>query len=187
MGLIRAVLSVAFRQNMMATKPAGHGGPLMLFHIETGGCGGCGMELRALASAPYDLGGAGFGLASTPAGADLLLVSGPLTRMMAPVLQAAWEAMPEPKGIICMGDCALDGGMFGENYATLGGSNAVLRLICACPVARPPRRMFWRGWFPFWVAVWQRLRPRSETGGWPVVFRKPGNRVLPPAGIQPPV
>lgn len=41
--------------------------------------------------------------------------------MMAPVLQAAWEAMPEPKGIICMGDCALDGGMFGENYATLGG------------------------------------------------------------------
>lgn len=56
MGLIRAVMSVAFRQNMVATKPAGHGGPLMLFHIETGGCGGCGMELRALASAPYDLG-----------------------------------------------------------------------------------------------------------------------------------
>jgi Ni,Fe-hydrogenase III small subunit len=79
------------------------------------------MELRALASAPYDLGGAGFGLANTPAGADMLLVSGPLTRMMAPVLQAAWEAMPDPKGIICMGDCALDGGVFGENYATLGG------------------------------------------------------------------
>ena len=121
MRMIRAVLSVAFRQNMMAMKPAGRGAPLMLFHIETGGCGGCGMELRALTSAPYDLGGAGFGLSSTPAGADMLLVSGPLTRMMAPVLQAAWEAMPDPKGIICMGDCALDGGVFGENYATLGG------------------------------------------------------------------
>lgn len=121
MRLIRAVLSVAFRQNMMAMKPVGKGGSLRLFHIETGGCGGCGMELRALASAPYDLEGAGFGLVATPAMADLLLVSGPLTRMMAPVLQAAWEAMPEPKGIICMGDCALDGGMFGENYATLGG------------------------------------------------------------------
>ncbi|MBO1327087.1 NADH-quinone oxidoreductase subunit B [Acetobacter suratthaniensis] len=165
MRLIRAVLSVAFRQSMTTMKPAGRGGPLMLFHIETGGCGGCGMELRALASAPYDLGGAGFGLAGTPAGADMLLVSGPLTRMMAPVLQAAWEAMPDPKGIICLGDCALDGGVFGENYATLGGLERHVTIDLRLPGCPPTPADVLAGLASLLGGGVQESMPRSDTGG----------------------
>ncbi|MCP9320326.1 NADH-quinone oxidoreductase subunit B [Acetobacter persici] len=121
MGLIRAVFDAAFRQGGARLKPVGPRWPLLLFHVDTGGCGGCGMELQALAAGPYDMQGAGFGFVPSPALADVLLVTGPLTRTMAPVLEAAWQAMPKPKGLICVGGCAVDGGIFPENYAVLGG------------------------------------------------------------------
>nr|WP_025829179.1 NADH-ubiquinone oxidoreductase [Acetobacter persici] len=121
MGLIRAVFDAAFRQGGARLKPVGPRWPLLLFHVDTGGCGGCGMELQALAAGPYDMQGVGFGFVPSPASADVLLVTGPLTRTMAPVLEAAWQAMPKPKGLICVGGCAVDGGIFPENYAVLGG------------------------------------------------------------------
>ncbi|MBS1000385.1 NADH-quinone oxidoreductase subunit B [Acetobacter persici] len=121
MGLIRAVFDAAFRQGGARLKPVGPRWPLLLFHVDTGGCGGCGMELQALAAGPYDMQGAGFGFVPSPASADVLLVTGPLTRTMAPVLEAAWQVMPKPKGLICVGGCAVDGGIFPENYAVLGG------------------------------------------------------------------
>ncbi|MFT8463060.1 NADH-quinone oxidoreductase subunit B family protein [Acetobacter persici] len=121
MGLIRAVFDAAFRQGGSRLKPVGPRWPLLLFHVDTGGCGGCGMELQALAAGPYDMQGAGFGFVPSPASADVLLVTGPLTRTMAPVLEAAWQAMPKPKGLICVGGCVVDGGIFPENYAVLGG------------------------------------------------------------------
>ncbi len=138
MGLIRAVFDAAFKQDMRRMKPVGPRWPLLLFHVDTGGCGGCGMELQALRYAPYDMEGAGFGFVTSPRNADVLLITGALTRAMAPVLEAAWQAMPTPKGLIAVGSCALDGGMFPENYTVLGGLERRVTIdlkISGCPPA----------------------------------------------------
>lgn len=136
MGLIRAVFDASFRQSTARRKPAGPRWPLMLFHVDTGGCGGCGMELEALATGPYDMQGAGFSFVSAPQGADVLLITGALTYTMAPVLEAAWKAMPTPKGLICVGNCAIDGGIFSENYSLMGGVSRKVHInlrIAGCP------------------------------------------------------
>lgn len=136
MGLIRAVFDASFRQGNARLKPVGPRWPLLLFHVDTGGCGGCGMELEALAAGGYDMQGAGFGFASAPQGADVLLITGALTYAMAPVLEAAWKAMPTPKGVICVGNCAIDGGLFPENYTIMGGLNRKVHVhlrIKGCP------------------------------------------------------
>lgn len=136
MGLIRAVFDASFRQSSARRKPVGPRWPLMLFHVDTGGCGGCGMELEALAAGPYDLQGAGFDFITAPQGADVLLITGALTNTMAPVLEAAWKAMPTPKGLICVGNCAVDGGLFSENYSVMGGVNRKVHInlrIAGCP------------------------------------------------------
>ncbi|MBO1323790.1 NADH-quinone oxidoreductase subunit B [Acetobacter sp. TBRC 12305] len=137
MGLMRAVFDMAFRPGMQRMKPQGPGWPVRLFHIDTGGCGGCGMELQALSCAPFDMQGAGFGFVHSPRNADMLVVTGPLTRAMAPVVQAAWEAMPAPRGLVCVGACALDGGMFGENYAVMGGLERRVSIDLAIPGCPP--------------------------------------------------
>ncbi|MCP1226979.1 NADH-quinone oxidoreductase subunit B family protein [Acetobacter fabarum] len=136
MGLIRAVMNTVFWKERQKRKPLGPRWPLLLFHVDTGGCGGCGMELQAMTCLPYDMQGAGFGFVNSPRSADVLLVTGALTRTIAPVLQAAWEAMPNPKGIISIGNCALDGGVFSENYAVMGGLErrvSVDLAITGCP------------------------------------------------------
>ncbi|OUI95375.1 NADH-ubiquinone oxidoreductase [Acetobacter indonesiensis] len=138
MGLIRAVFDAAFRQGGTRLKPVGPRWPLLLFHVDTGGCGGCGMELEALGAGAYDVQGAGFGFVQSPRAADVLLITGSLTRTMAPVLEAAWQAMPTPKGVICVGNCAIDGGFFPENYTTMGGLDRKVRIdlrIPGCPPA----------------------------------------------------
>ncbi|MFT8676707.1 MAG: NADH-quinone oxidoreductase subunit B [Acetobacter sp.] len=138
MGLMRAVFDMVFRPGVQRMKAQGPGWPVRLFHVDTGGCNGCGMELQALAGAPYDMQGAGFGFTDSPRNADMLVVTGPLTRAMAPVVQAAWDAMPAPRGLVCVGACAIDGGLFGENYAVMGGLErrvAVDLAIPGCPPA----------------------------------------------------
>jgi Ni,Fe-hydrogenase III small subunit len=103
-----------------------HGGPrasrpMALFHIGSGGCEACAVTLSALEGAAWDMRARGFWCVDMPQEADLLLVTGPVTRAMAPVLERAWTAMPGPKGLVAVGDCAVDGGLFVRNYATLGG------------------------------------------------------------------
>ncbi|MCG4252685.1 NADH-quinone oxidoreductase subunit B family protein [Acetobacter tropicalis] len=136
MGLIRAVFDAAFRQGGGRLKPVGPRWPLLLFHVDTGGCGGCGMELQALATGPYDAQGAGFGFVQSPRAADALLVTGAVTCAMMPVLETTWQAMPTPKGLICVGNCAVDGGIFTENYAVMGGLDRKVQIdlrIPGCP------------------------------------------------------
>ncbi|GBQ64996.1 NADH-ubiquinone oxidoreductase 20 kDa subunit [Ameyamaea chiangmaiensis NBRC 103196] len=118
--LLRAVLDRAFAERRRLPAPSA-ARCLALFAVETGGCGGCGVELAALGGAAWDGAACGFERASTPADADVLLVTGALTRSMAPVLERAWHAMPGPRALVAVGACAIDGGPFGETYATLGG------------------------------------------------------------------
>lgn len=110
--------------------------PLTLHVVAGGGCDGCLIEAQALQGAAYDLARHDIRFVETPHDAELLFVTGVVTRAMLPALQARWNAMPAPKGIVAIGDCALGAGPFGVNYAVLGGiMEAGLAGVRQCDIA----------------------------------------------------
>src|SRR3954464_4407338 len=101
-----------------------------------GSCNGCGLEIHALQNAFYDLERFGLRFVASPRHADVLLVTGPVTKNMREALQRSWAATPDPKWVVAVGDCALDGGIFKESYAVIGGVGAVVPVdlhIRGCP------------------------------------------------------
>ncbi|AOX17335.1 NADH-quinone oxidoreductase subunit B family protein [Kozakia baliensis] len=134
MPLMRALLDAAHwrPKSKLPTAPR----PLTLLPMSAGGCEGCQVELSALRGAAYDLARHDIRFVETPHDAELLLITGVVTRAMAPWLRRNWEAMPAPKGVIAIGDCALGAGPFAENYAILGGVlSAGLNGVTRCDVA----------------------------------------------------
>ena len=126
----------------VAGGAAGRGGAgspgrtLAIRHINTGSCNGCELELRALSNVLYDLERFGLRFVDTPRHADILLVTGPLTRNLRVALEQAWDATPDPKWVVALGDCAIDGGIFKESYAVLGGTGLSVPVdltISGCP------------------------------------------------------
>jgi Ni,Fe-hydrogenase III small subunit len=112
------------------------GRSLAINHLDAGSCGGCEIELRAVNGAVYDLARYGLRFVESPRHADVLLVTGPLTRNLTEALEQAYTAMPEPKFVVAVGDCAVDGGVFKGSYAVLGGVGTTLPvdlLISGCP------------------------------------------------------
>lgn len=112
------------------------GRSLAIRHVDSGGCGGCEIELRALGGIVYDLERFGLRFVTSPRHADLLLVTGPLTRNLREALEQAWDATPDPKWVVAVGDCAVDGGVFKGSYAVLGGAGhgvPVDLVIDGCP------------------------------------------------------
>ena len=112
------------------------GRSLALRHVDTGSCGGCEIALRATASVLYDLERFGLRFVTSPRHADVLIVTGPLTRNLREALQLTWEATPDPKWVVGIGDCAVDGGVFKGSYAVEGGIAAALHvdlMIPGCP------------------------------------------------------
>ena len=112
------------------------GRSLAIRHLDAGSCGGCEIELRALNRAVYDLRRFGIPFVDSPRHADVLLVTGSLTRNLVEALEQAYAAMPEPKFVVAVGDCAVDGGVFKGSYAILGGVGTTLPvdlLISGCP------------------------------------------------------
>ena len=101
------------------------GRTLAIRHINTGSCNGCELELRALDNVLYDLERFGLRFVESPRHADVLLVTGPLTRNLRTALEQAWDATPDPKWVVAVGDCAVDGGVFKGSYAVLGGDRPV--------------------------------------------------------------
>jgi Ni,Fe-hydrogenase III small subunit len=128
------VASLAAR--LEAAAQARLGRSLAIRHVDTGSCGGCEIELRALNRAVYDLERFGIRFVVSPRHADVLLVTGPLTRNTAAALEQTYAAMPEPKFVVAVGDCAVDGGVFKGSYAVAGGTGTALPvdlLISGCP------------------------------------------------------
>jgi Ni,Fe-hydrogenase III small subunit len=131
-----AVAALVARLEASARARLGHG--LGLFHLAAGGCDGCELELRATLGVLVDLERHGLRFVSSPLHADVLLVSGPVTRNLREALERTWEAMPAPKFLVGLGDCAGDGGVFRGSYAVLGGVEAVLPvdlIVRGCPPA----------------------------------------------------
>ena len=112
------------------------GRSLSIREVDAGSCNGCELEIHALNNAFYDLERFGLRFVSSPRHADVLLVTGPLTRNLAEALEQAWAATPEPKFLVAVGDCAVDGGVFKGSYAVAGGVGTTLPvdlLISGCP------------------------------------------------------
>jgi Ni,Fe-hydrogenase III small subunit len=119
-----------------AASRARLGRSLAIRHIDAGSCGGCEIEVRALTNVIHDLERFGLTFVTSPRHADVLLVTGPLTRNLVEALEQAWTATPDPKFVVAVGDCAVDGGVFKGSYAIAGGVGTTLPvdlLISGCP------------------------------------------------------
>ena len=106
--------------------------------VDAGSCNGCELELHALSNAFYDLERFGLHVVASPRHADVLLVTGPVTRNMRDALQLTYDAMPHPKWVVALGDCGHDGGCFAGSYAIVGGVGAVVPVDVTIPGC-PPR------------------------------------------------
>lgn len=93
------------------------GRALRIRHVDAGSCNGCELEIQALGNPYYNLEGTGVAFVASPRHADVLLVTGPVSVNMEAALRRAYEAMPEPKWVIAVGDCGACGGIFGSSYA----------------------------------------------------------------------
>ena len=105
-------------------------------HVDAGSCNGCELEIHALNGPHYNIDGMGVRFAASPRHVDVLLVTGPVSRNMEVALRRAYDAIPEPKWVVAMGECACTGGMFGESYASCGKISNVIPVdveIPGCP------------------------------------------------------
>jgi Ni,Fe-hydrogenase III small subunit len=112
------------------------GRSLSIREVDAGSCNGCELEIHAVNNPVYDLERFGIRFVASPRHADVLLVTGPVTRNMEEALRRTYEATPAPKWVVAMGDCARDGGCFAGSYAVVGGVAAVLPVdlhIPGCP------------------------------------------------------
>jgi Ni,Fe-hydrogenase III small subunit len=112
------------------------GRSLAIREVDAGSCNGCELEIHALGNAFYDLERFGFRFVASPRHADVLLVTGPVTKNMQEALARTYRATPEPKWVVAVGDCAFDGGLFAGSYAVVGGVSAVVPVdlhIRGCP------------------------------------------------------
>lgn len=112
------------------------GRSLSIREIDAGSCNGCELEIHALSNAYYDVERFGIRFVASPRHADVLMVTGPVTTNMRSALLRTWEATPDPRWVVAVGDCAHDGGCFRGSPAIAGGVGAVLPVdlhIAGCP------------------------------------------------------
>jgi Ni,Fe-hydrogenase III small subunit len=121
------------------------GRALAIRHVDAGSCNGCELEIHAANNPYYNLEGLGIKFVASPRHADLLLVTGPVARNMEEALRRTWDAMPEPKLVVAIGDCGCDGGIFGENYASRGPVSNVIPVDVAVPGCPPDPRAIIQG------------------------------------------
>jgi Ni,Fe-hydrogenase III small subunit len=113
------------------------GRALAIRHVDPGSCNGCELEIHATSNPYYNLEGAGIKFVASPRHADMLLVTGPVSRNMEEALRRTYEAMPHPKLVVAAGECACTGGIFGESYACRGSVLNVMAVDVAVPGCPP--------------------------------------------------
>ena len=137
------------------------GRSLSIRQIDAGSCNGCEMEINALGNAYYDLERFGLHFVASPRHADVLLVTGPVTKNMAEALTRTYAATPDPKWVLAAGDCARDGGCFAGSYAVAGGVGAVVPVDLHIPGCPPSPQALLSGL----LAVLERADARHPANG----------------------
>ena len=129
-----ALAALAQRVDRAAWRRLGRS--LSIREVDAGSCNGCELEIHALNNAFYDLERFGLRFVASPRHADILLVTGPVTKNMREALRRTYDATPDPKWVVAVGDCAVDGGVFTGSYAVIGAVENVVPVdlhIRGCP------------------------------------------------------
>jgi Ni,Fe-hydrogenase III small subunit len=121
------------------------GRSLSIREVDAGSCNGCELEIHALNNPYYDVERFGLRFVASPRHADVLLVTGPVTKNMREALQRTYDATPAPKWVVALGDCARDGGCFAGSYAVVGGVSDVVAVDLHIPGCPPPPLDILRG------------------------------------------
>ena len=127
----------ALAERVEAAARARLGRSLAIREVDSGSCNGCELEINALGGVVYDLERFGLRFVASPRHADVLLVTGPLCRNMREALVRAYACTPDPKWVVAAGDCAVDGGVFKDSYATLGGIGEAVPVDLVIPGCPP--------------------------------------------------
>ncbi len=127
--------ALAARIDVASRRRLGHS--LAIREVDAGSCNGCELEINALQNAVYDLERFGLRFVASPRHADVLLVTGPVTKNMRVALERSYEATPAPKWVVAAGDCAVSGGLFAGSYACVGPVSAVVPVSLAIPGCPP--------------------------------------------------
>ena len=118
------------------------GRALCIRQVDAGSCNGCELEIHALNNPVYNIEGLGIRFVASPRHADMLLVTGPVSAHMATALRRTYDATPDPKIVVAVGDCGCSGGVFGESYASLGAVSSVIPVDVVVPGCPPsPERL----------------------------------------------
>jgi NADH-quinone oxidoreductase B subunit len=137
------------------------GRSLSIRAVDAGSCNGCELEIHALNNAFYDVERFGIRFVASPRHADVLLVTGPVTRNMREALVRTYDAMPNPKWVVALGDCARGGGCFAGSYAVVGGVSEVLPVDLHIPGCPPPPAEILKGL----IALMDRVNAGADMAG----------------------
>jgi Ni,Fe-hydrogenase III small subunit len=136
------------------------GRALCIRHVDAGSCNGCELEIQALNNPLYNLEGLGIRFVASPRHADLLLVTGPVSKHMEVALQRTYAATPDPKLVVALGDCGCSGGIFGESYASRGRVSNVIPVDVAIPGCPPTPTRILQGILAAIATGIEETRPR---------------------------
>ena len=130
--------ALRLRESLQAQIREIVGRALCIRQVDAGSCNGCELEMHALNNPLYNIEGLGIRFVASPRHADLLLVTGPVSRHMETALRRTYDATPDPKLVVAVGDCGCDGGVFGESYSSAGRVSNIIPVDVAVPGC-PPR------------------------------------------------
>jgi Ni,Fe-hydrogenase III small subunit len=121
------------------------GRALCIRAVDAGSCNGCELEIHALNNPLYNIDQLGIKFVASPRHADLLLITGPVAKSMEVALRRTYDATPDPKLVVAIGDCGCTGGIFGESYASCGRVSNVVPVDVAVPGCPPSPRQIMSG------------------------------------------
>ena len=130
-----ALAELAQRVNRAARRRLGRS--LSIREVDAGSCNGCELEIHALSNAFYDLERFGLRFVASPRHADVLMVTGPVTKNMREALERTYHATPNPKWVIAVGDCGMNCGVFAGSYASAGPVSAIIPVDLSIPGCPP--------------------------------------------------
>ena len=132
-------------KNVEKAAQARLGRSLSIRQVDAGSCNACELEIHALANAFYDLERFGLRFVASPRHADVLMMTGPVTKNMREALKRTYNATPDPKWVVAVGGCAADGGIFKGSYACVGGVSDVVPVDLHIPGCPPSPRALLKG------------------------------------------